>query len=87
MQNIALKNAGKSTPPNVSTAPKLTPTTPSMAPSDSQIDIAAMFSDLQEALSKKIEDANLSTSVLINSLQKRMEESYLELTNTGFALQ
>lgn len=47
-----------------------------------QFDISAKFTELKVALSKKIDDANLSTSALINELKQRMEDSYLALTNS-----
>lgn len=44
--------------------------------------ISCMFKELQDAHSKKIDDANLNTSTLINGLQLQMEENYLALTNS-----
>lgn len=55
------------------------PCTPSTGDPDA---ISAMFEKLRAALSKKIDDANLKTSGLINGLQQKMEQSYLALTNS-----
>lgn len=41
-----------------------------------------MFQEFQATILKKIDDANVNTSALVNSLRKHMDESYAELKNS-----
>lgn len=66
---------------NVST-PKPSPSSAAGLGSPMPANITSMFKQLQAALSKKIDDANLNSSTLINELKQHMEQSYLALTNT-----